>query len=316
MSNQRKKIGVIGGGNVGASCALVCAQRELGDVVILDIVDGLPQGKGLDMFESAPIGGFDSRITGTNDPADLAGCDVIVVTSGMARKPGMSRDDLLIANAKIITSVGENIKKHAPDSIVINVTNPLDVMCWLMKEVTGFPKQRMIGQAGVLDSARMAAFVAMELDVSIKDISPMVLGGHGDTMVPLSRFTTVSGIPITELIPAERIEEINQRTRQGGAEIVGLLKTGSAYYAPGAAAAQMAESIVRDQKRILPSCVLLEGEFGISDNWVGVPCKLGANGLEKIIDIKLTDAEQAELNKSSEHVRGTIDSLKKLLAEG
>lgn len=312
----RAKIGVVGGGNVGASCALWLAQHEVGDVVVLDIVPDLPQGKCLDMFESSPIDRFDSRITGTNDPADLAGCDVIVVTSGVPRKPGMSRDDLLSANAKIIGGVAENIKKHAPNSIVIMVANPLDVMCWHFQKVSGFPKHRVLGQAGVLDSARLASFVAMELDCSVKDVSPMVLGGHGDTMVPIARFTTVSGIPITELIPADRIEAINQRTRDGGAEIVKLLKTGSAYYAPGAASALMAEAIVKDQRRILPSCVLLDGEYGIKDNWVGVPCKLGKNGLEKIIELKLSDKEQAELVKSSEQVRGTINALKTLLAAG
>ncbi|MCK6438918.1 MAG: malate dehydrogenase [Planctomycetes bacterium] len=313
MIGRRKKIGVVGGGNVGASCALDCAQRELGDVVMLDIVPDMPQGKCLDMFQSAPIGRFDAKLTGANDPASLEGCDVVVVTSGMPRKPGMSRDDLLTKNAEIIGSVSENIKKHCPDAIVIMVANPLDVMCWHLHKKTGLKKQRVIGMAGVLDSSRMAAFVAMELDVSIKDINAMVLGGHGDTMVPLSRFTTVSGIPITELIAKDRIEAINQRTRQGGAEIVALLKQGSAYYAPGSAAALMAESIVKDQKRVLPCCALLEGEYGIKDNWVGVPCKLGQNGIEKIIELKLTDAEATELKKSSEAVRGTIDALKKLL---
>jgi malate dehydrogenase len=312
----RAKIGVVGAGNVGASAALWLAQREVGDVVMLDIMTDMPQGKGLDMFESAPINKFDSHITGTNNEADLAGCDVIIVTSGIARKPGMSRDDLLTTNAKIIGSVAENIKKHAPGAIVVMVANPLDVMCWHFQKVSGFPKSRVIGQAGVLDSARMASFVAMELNVSIKDISPMVLGGHGDTMVPLPRFTTVSGIPITELIPADRITAISQRTRDGGAEIVKLLKTGSAYYAPGAASAEMAEAIVRDQKRILPCCALLEGEYGIKDNWVGVPCKLGKGGLEQIIQLKLTADEQAELTKSSEAVRGTIGALRDLLAKG
>lgn len=314
MLAPRAKIGVVGAGNVGSSAALWLAQHEVGDVVLYDIVEDMPQGKGLDMFQSAPISGADATITGINDPAQLEGCDVVIVTSGMARKPGMSRDDLLTANAKIVGSVGESIAKYAPNSIIINVTNPLDVMCWHMHQVTGFPKNRVIGQAGVLDSARMAAFVAMELDCSIKDISPMVLGGHGDTMVPLPRFTTVSGIPVTELIPADRIAAINERTKFGGGEIVKLLKTGSAYYAPGAAAALMAESIVKDQKRILPSCVLLEGEYGINDNWVGVPVKLGRNGVEKIIELNLNADEKALLNASSEAVRGTINDLKKLLA--
>ncbi len=315
MSQKRAKIGIIGAGNVGASCALVCAQKELGDILLYDIVEDMPQGKGLDMFESTPIDSFDARIEGTNNPADLAGCSVIVVTSGMARKPGMSRDDLLQKNAAIIGDVAKNIQKHAPEAIVVLVTNPLDVMCWHFLNVSGFPKQRVIGQAGILDSARMASFVAMELDVSVKDISPMVLGGHGDTMVPLPRFTTVSGIPVTELISQERIEAINERTRKGGAEIVGLLKSGSAYYAPGAAAAQMVEAIVRDQKRILPCCSYLEGEFGIQDNWVGVPVKLGANGIEKIIELKLEPAEQAALEASSQHVKTTIQTLEKLLKQ-
>lgn len=315
MSMKRKKIGVVGGGNVGAACALMCAQKELGDVVILDIVEGMPQGKSLDMYQAAPIDRYESRITGANDPAILSGCDVVVVTSGLARKPGMSRDDLLTMNAKIIKEVAENIKRHAPNSIVVNVTNPLDVMCWYMHEVTGFPKNRVLGQAGVLDSARMAAFIAMELDCSVKDVSPMVLGGHGDTMVPLPRLTTVSGIPITELIPADRITAINERTKNGGAEIVALLKSGSAYYAPGAASALMVEAIVRDQRRIMACCVRLDGEYGIKDNWVGVPVKLGANGIEKIVEIKLQPQEQELLVKSSEAVRGTINALKGLLAK-
>ena len=313
MSNRRHKIGVVGAGNVGASCALDMAKNELGDVVLLDIVPDMPQGKCLDMFESAPIGSFDANLTGTNEAEGLAGCDVVVVTSGMPRKPGMSRDDLLAKNAEIIGSVSSGIKEHCPEATVIMVANPLDVMCSHLHKLTGFEKNRVIGMAGILDSARMAAFVAMELDVSIKDIAAMVLGGHGDTMVPLPRFTTVSGIPITELISGERIEAINQRTRQGGAEIVALLKQGSAYYAPGAAAAQMVESIVRDQKRILPCCALLEGEYGLNDVWVGVPCKLGKDGLENILELKLSDSEQEELNSSAEHVRTTIDALNKLL---
>ena len=313
MAGNRAKIGVIGGGNVGASCALTLAQMELGDVVMLDIVEDMPQGKSLDMFQSSPIGRFDAHITGANNPAELAGCEVVIVTSGVPRKPGMSRDDLLTKNAEIISTVSKNLLAHCPDAIVIMVANPLDVMCWHLHRTMKKHKSKVIGMAGILDSARMAAFVAMELDVSIKDISPMVLGGHGDTMVPLPRFTTVSGIPITELISSERIEAIAQRTRQGGAEIVALLKQGSAYYAPGAAAAQMAESIIRDQKRILPCCALLEGEYGIKNTWVGVPCKLGTNGIEKIFDLKLTPDESAQLKKSAEHVASTCDALAKLL---
>lgn len=313
MAFERPKISVFGAGFVGSTVAQRCADRELGDVLLIDIVEDMPQGKALDMFESSPVERFDARINGSNNPADVKGSDVVVVTSGIARKPGMSRDDLLTTNAKIIQSVADSIKEHAPSAIVIMVTNPLDVMSWVAHKRLGFPKGRVMGMAGVLDSARMASFVAMELGCSVKDISPMVLGGHGDTMVPLPRYTTVSGISITDLIPADRIEAINDRTRKGGAEIVGLLKTGSAYYAPGASAAQMVESIVKDQRRILPTCALLEGEYGLKDTWQGVPCMLGKNGIERIIELKLTDDENKLLATSNEHVAGAIKQAAELL---
>jgi len=289
------------------------ADRELGDITLIDVVPDMPMGKALDMFESSPVERFDARITGSNNINDVKGADIVVVTSGIARKPGMSRDDLLKTNAGIVNGVIDAIKQNAPNAIVIMVTNPLDVMTYLAHKRSGFPKNRVIGMAGVLDSARMASFVAMELNVSVKDVSPMVLGGHGDTMVPLPRYTTVSGIPITDLMPADKIEAINKRTQSGGAEIVNLLKTGSAYYAPGASVVAMVESIVRDQRRILPCCVLLEGEYGLKGSWQGVPCVLGKNGLEKIIELKLNDAEKALLAKSNDHVAAAIDECKKVL---
>ncbi|MCZ7605167.1 MAG: malate dehydrogenase [Planctomycetota bacterium] len=313
MAFHRPKISVFGAGFVGATVAQRCADRELGDVLLIDIVEDMPQGKGLDMFESSPVERFDARVNGSNKPADVAGSDVVVVTSGIARKPGMSRDDLLTTNAKIVQSVADSIREHAPNAIVIMVTNPLDVMSWVAHKRLGFPKNRVMGMAGVLDSARMASFVAMELNCSVKDISPMVLGGHGDTMVPLPRYTTVSGIPITDLLPADRIEAINDRTRKGGAEIVALLKTGSAYYAPGSSVVAMVESIVKDQRRILPTCALLEGEYGLKDTWQGVPCMLGKNGIEKIYELKLNDAEQKLLATSNEHVAGAIRQAAQLL---
>ena len=313
MSFHRPKISVFGAGFVGSTVAQRCADRELGDVMLIDIVEDMPQGKSLDMFESSPVERFDARVNGSNKPADVAGSDVVVVTSGIARKPGMSRDDLLTTNAKIVQSVADSIKEHAPNAIVIMVTNPLDVMCWVAHKRLGFPKGRVMGMAGVLDSARMASFVAMELNCSVKDISPMVLGGHGDTMVPLPRYTTVSGIPITDLISSDRIESINDRTRKGGAEIVALLKTGSAYYAPGSSVVSMVESIVKDQRRILPTCALLEGEYGLKDTWQGVPCLLGKNGIEKIFELKLTDAEKKLLDTSNEHVAGAIKQASDLL---
>ena len=298
------KIAVVGAGNVGATAAQRVAEKELArEVVLIDIVDGVPQGKGLDQWESAPIEGFDSRVIGTNGYEEAAGAGIFIVTAGIARKPGMSRDDLLNTNANIVREVSRNIARVAPDSIIIVVSNPLDVMCHVAKEASGFPRERVIGMAGVLDTARYRSFLALELDVSVEDIQAMVLGGHGDTMVPLVSYTTVSGIPITQLLAADRIEAIVDRARNGGAEIVQYLKTGSAYYAPSAAAVQMAEAIVRDKKRILPCSAWLEGEFGMSDLFLGVPCKLGRNGLEKIIEVELTADERAALEKSAEAVR-------------
>ena len=313
MAFSRSRLCVVGAGFVGATVAQRMADRELGDITLIDVVPGMPMGKALDMFESSPVERFDARITGSNNINDVKGADIVVVTSGIARKPGMSRDDLLKTNAGIVNGVIDAIKQNAPNAIVIMVTNPLDVMTYLAHKRSGFPKNRVIGMAGVLDSARMASFVAMELNVSVKDVSPMVLGGHGDTMVPLPRYTTVSGIPITDLMPADKIEAINKRTQSGGAEIVNLLKTGSAYYAPGASVVAMVESIVKDQRRILPCCVLLEGEYGLKGSWQGVPCVLGKNGLEKIIELKLNDAEKALLAKSNDHVAAAIDECKKVL---
>lgn len=298
------KISVVGAGNVGATAAQRVAEKELArEVVLIDIVDGVPQGKGLDQWESAPIEGFDSRIIGTNTYEEAAGSGIFIVTAGIARKPGMSRDDLLNTNANIVRDVCQNIARVAPDSIIIVVSNPLDVMCHVAKEASGFPRERVLGMAGVLDTARYRSFLALELDVSVEDIQAMVLGGHGDTMVPLVSYTTVSGIPITQLLAADRIEAIVQRARTGGAEIVQFLKTGSAYYAPSAAAVQMAEAIVKDKKRILPCSAWLEGEYGMSGLFLGVPCKLGRNGLEQVIEVELTAEEKAALEKSAEAVR-------------
>jgi malate dehydrogenase len=298
------KITVVGAGNVGATAAQRVAEKELArEVVLIDIVEGVPQGKGLDQWQSAPIEGFDSRVIGTNGYEEAAGSGIFIVTAGIARKPGMSRDDLLNTNARIVREVSENIKRVAPDSIIIMVSNPLDVMSYVAKEASGFPRERVIGMAGVLDTARYRSFLALELDVSVEDIQAMVLGGHGDTMVPLVSYTSVSGIPITQLIAPDRLEAIVDRTRSGGAEIVQYLKTGSAYYAPSAAAVQMAEAIVKDKKRILPCSAWLEGEYGMDGLFLGVPCKLGRNGLEQIIEVELTDDERAALERSAEAVR-------------
>jgi malate dehydrogenase len=298
------KITVVGAGNVGATAAQRVAEKELArEVVLIDIVEGVPQGKGLDQWQSAPIEGFDSRVIGTNGYEEAAGSGIFIVTAGIARKPGMSRDDLLNTNAKIVREVSENIARVAPDSIIIVVSNPLDVMCWVAKEASGFPRERVLGMAGVLDTARYRSFLALELDVSVEDIQAMVLGGHGDTMVPLVSYTTVSGIPVTQLIDQERLAAIVDRTRNGGAEIVQHLKTGSAYYAPSAASVQMAEAIVKDKKRILPCSAWLEGEYGMNGLFLGVPCKLGRNGLERIIEVELTADERAALEKSAGAVR-------------
>ncbi|MCH8145732.1 MAG: malate dehydrogenase [Gemmatimonadetes bacterium] len=304
------KITVIGAGHVGATTAQRLAEKELArEIVLIDVIEGIPQGKGLDQWESAPIEGFDSRVIGSNDYGPAAGSEMFIVTAGVARKPGMSRDDLLRTNVAIVKSVSEEIKKCSPDAIVIVVSNPLDVMAWVAKEVTGFPRNRVIGMAGVLDTARYRSFIADALDVSVEDIQAMVLGGHGDTMVPLISYTTVSGIPVTQMMNGSKLDEIVERTRNGGAEIVGYLKTGSAYYAPSAAAAQMAEAIVKDKRRILPCAAWLEGEFGFRDLYLGVPCKLGASGLNQIIEVELSKAERAALEKSAEHVRQTMSAV-------
>jgi malate dehydrogenase len=305
------KITVVGAGNVGATTAQRVAEKELArTVVMVDIAEGIPQGKALDQWESAPIEGFDSRIVGTNGYGETANSDIVIITAGIARKPGMSRDDLLNTNAGIVKSVAEEIKRTSPSAIVIVVSNPLDVMSYVAMKVTGFPRQRVLGMAGVLDTARYRAFLAEALDVSVRDIQAMVLGGHGDTMVPLISFTSVSGIPITQLMPRAKLDAIVERTRSGGAEIVKHLKTGSAYYAPSAAAVQMCESIVLDQKRILPCAAWLEGEYGMSGLFLGVPCKLGRNGLEAIIEVELTREERDALAKSADAVREPMGAVK------
>src|SRR5262247_2934956 len=297
------KITVVGAGNVGATTAQRVAEKELArTVVMVDVVEGVPQGKGLDQWQSAPIEGYDSRVIGTNGYDETAGSDIVIITAGIARKPGMSRDDLLNTNAGIVKQVSEQIAKTSPNAIIIVVSNPLDVMCWVAKETTGFPRERVLGMAGVLDTARYRAFLAEALDVSVRDIQAMVLGGHGDTMVPLISYTTVSGIPVTQLLDRAKLDTIVDRTRNGGAEIVAFLKTGSAYYAPSAATVQMVESIALDKKRVLPCAAWLEGEFGLSGMYCGVPCKLGKNGLEQIIEVELTGEEKAALKKSAEGV--------------
>src|SRR5467141_2445340 len=306
-----QKITVVGAGNVGATTAQRLAEKELArTVVMVDVIEGVPQGKGLDQWESAPIEGFDTRIVGANDYGPAAGSEVFVVTAGIARKPGMSRDDLVRTNADIVKQVSQQIKQTSPNAIVIVVSNPLDVMCWVTKQVTGFPRERVIGMAGVLDTARYRSFLAEALDVSVEDIQAMVLGGHGDTMVPLVSYTTVSGIPVAQLLDAATLEAIVERTRNGGAEIVAFLKTGSAYYAPSAAVVQMVEAIVRDKKRILPCAAWLQGEYGLSGMYCGVPCKLGRSGLEKILEVKLSPDEQAALKKSAEAVKETMAAVK------
>jgi len=306
---NRKKITVVGAGNVGATAALWLAGKELGDVVLVDVVEGVPQGKALDMAETAPIEGFDVRLTGTNGYEETANSDVVIITAGIPRKPGMSRDDLLKTNAGIVNNVVDKVVKYSPNSILIVVSNPLDAMCQVALRRSGFPKHRVIGMAGVLDSARMRCFLAEALDVSVENITAFVLGGHGDTMVPLPRFSTCAGIPITELLTPEQIEAIVKRTANGGAEIVSLLKTGSAYYAPSAAAVEMTESILKNKKKILPCAAYLEGEYGINGLYVGVPCKLGTNGLEQIIEINLTAEERIALQKSAAAVQELVNVL-------
>jgi malate dehydrogenase len=305
------KITVVGAGNVGATTAQRVAEKELArTVVMVDVVEGIPQGKGLDQWQSAPIEGFDSRIVGTNGYDETAGSDLVIITAGIARKPGMSRDDLLNTNAGIVKQVAEQIKRTSPNAILIVVSNPLDVMCYVAKQVSGFPRERVLGMAGVLDTARYRGFLAEALDVSVRDIQAMVLGGHGDTMVPLISYTSVSGIPITQLIDKAKLDAIVDRTRNGGAEIVKHLKTGSAYYAPSAGAVQMAEAIVRDQRRILPCAAWLQGEYGMKDLFLGVPCKLGRGGLLKVIEVDLTTDERAALKKSADAVREPMAAVK------
>lgn len=308
-----KKVSVIGSGNVGATTALLVAERELADVVLVDIIEGVPQGKGLDMAEAAPVDRFDADVKGTNDYSEISGSDVVVVTAGIARKPGMSRLDLLQKNAAIIKDVSSKIKKFAPDAIVIMVTNPVDVMTYHTRKVTGFAASKVMGQAGVLDSARFAAFIAMKLGVSVEDISAMVLGGHGDEMVPLPRYTTVSGIPFTELLPDEVadavVKTLIDRTRKGGSEIVGLLKTGSAFYAPAASVTRMVEAILKDKKRILPCSAYLSGEYGIKDVYIGVPVKLGSGGIEEIVELRLTEHELSDLRNSAQVYKEGIAQL-------
>jgi len=296
---MNKKIAVIGAGNVGASCAVYLAEANFADIVMIDIAEGIPQGKGLDLTQAGPVRGYNCRVTGSNDYKDIAGADIIVMTAGLARKPGMTREDLLTKNAEIVGMAAGNIKKFAPNSYVVVVSNPLDLMTYHMQKVTGFPTHRVVGQAGVLDSIRFRAFVAMELGVAQTDIQAMVLGGHGDTMVPLPRYTTVAGIPIAELISAERIKAICDRTADGGGEIVRLLKTGSAFYAPAAASVDMCRAIFNDEKRVLAASAMLTGQYGIKDIYIGVPVVLGAKGMEKILELKLDKDELAALQKSA-----------------
>jgi len=307
---MRNKITVVGGGNVGASCAVNLAYKELGDVVLVDVVEGVPQGKALDMLQMGPVEGYDVRITGANDYAPTADSDVVVITAGLARKPGMSRDDLLLANHSVVTSVCEQIARYSPNAIIVLVTNPLDAMCWSAFQASKFPKHRIIGMAGVLDSARFRTFIAQELDVSVENVTAVVMGGHGDTMVPVVRLSGVSGIPLTELMAPDKLAAIVDRTRNGGAEVVKYLKTGSAYYAPSAAAVEMVESILKDKKKVLPCAAYLEGEYGINGLFVGVPVKLGAKGIEQIYQIKLTEDEKGMLAKSAASVQELVDILK------
>ena len=313
---MNRKVTVVGAGNVGATLAQRLADRELGDVVLIDIIEGLPQGKALDLAESAPLEGFDCRLVGTNDYADTANSDVVVVTAGIARRPGMSRDDLLQTNAKIVSTVVSQVVRYSPNAYMIVVSNPLDVMVHVAKQVSGWPKQRVMGMAGVLDSARFRYFIAQELGVSVEDVHGFVLGGHGDTMVPVPRYATVNGIPITQLLSAEQIARLVQRTRDGGAEIVNYLKQGSAFYAPGAAIVQMVEALVKDKKRVLPAAAYLEGEYGLHDIYVGVPILLGAAGVEKVIEVELTAEERAALKRSAAAVEELVRALPALAVVG
>ncbi len=312
----RKKIALVGAGNIGGTLAHLCVLKGLGDVVLFDVIDGLPQGKALDMLEAGPIEGYDANITGTTSYADIAGADVCIVTAGVARKPGMSRDDLLGINCKIMSDVSSNIKQYAPDSLVIVITNPLDAMVTLTKRVTGFPKNRVVGQAGVLDSARYRTFIAQELGVSVQNVTAMVLGGHGDDMVPVRSYCQVGGIPVEKLISAARLEEIEQRTRQAGGEIVALLKTGSAFYSPASAAVQMAAAYLQDRKQMLPCAAYLEGEYGIDGVYFGVPVSIGAGGVERVIEVDLSDKEKQEMEVSVGHVRELVTAMDAILEKG
>jgi malate dehydrogenase len=314
---SRRKIALIGGGQIGGTLAHLVALKELGDVVLFDIVEGLPQGKCLDIAQAGPVEGFDAKFKGTNSYADIKGADVVIVTAGVPRKPGMSRDDLLGINLKVMSAVGEGIKAHAPDAFVICITNPLDAMVWALRQLSGLPREKVVGMAGVLDSARFRHFLAEEMNVSVEDVSAFVLGGHGDTMVPMPRFSTVAGIALPELlkmgwISQERLDKIVQRTRDGGAEIVGLLKTGSAYYAPATSAIAMAESYLKDKKRVLPCAAYVNGPYGIKGFYVGTPVVIGAGGVERIVELELTADERAQLMKSADAVSGLIDACRKL----
>jgi len=306
---RRNKITIIGSGNVGATAAHWAASKELGDIILLDIAEGIPQGKALDLFEASPVEGFDSNVKGSNDYADTADSDVVIITAGLARKPGMSRDDLMKTNAGIVKSCAEQAAKFSPNAVFVIVSNPLDVMVYVAWKASGFPKERVVGMAGILDTARYRAFIAEEAGVSVEDIQALVLGGHGDSMVPLISCTTIAGIPVTEFIKQDKLDQIVQRTRDGGIEIVNYLKTGSAYYAPSAAAVQMAEAILKDKKRVLPCAAYLEGEYGISGVYCGVPVILGKDGIERVIEVKITDEERAALVKSADHVKETIARL-------
>ena len=311
----RKKIALIGAGNIGGTLAHLAAQKELGDIVLFDVVEGVPQGKALDLSQCGPVEGFDAQITGTNDYADIAGADVIIVTAGVARKPGMSRDDLLGINLSVMKSVGEGIKNNAPDAFVICITNPLDAMVWALREFSGLPHNKVVGMAGVLDSARFTTFLAKEFGVSIRDVNTFVLGGHGDTMVPVVEYSTVNGIPVPDLVKMglstkERIDAIVQRTRSGGGEIVGLLKTGSAFYAPAASGIAMAEAYLNDQKRILPCAAYVDGQYGVDGLYVGVPVQIGANGVEKVVEIELDAEAKTNFQVSVDAVKELLDACK------
>ncbi|GGA35902.1 malate dehydrogenase [Pelagibacterium lentulum] len=313
----RKKIALIGAGQIGGTLAHLVALKELGDVVLFDIVDGVPQGKALDLAQSGPVEGYNSTLKGTSEYADIAGADVVIVTAGVPRKPGMSRDDLLEINLKVMEQVGAGISKYAPDAFVICITNPLDAMVWALQKFSGLPKNKVVGMAGVLDSARFRHFIADELNVSVEDVTAFVMGGHGDTMVPLARYSTVAGIPLPDMVKMgwmskEKLDQIIQRTRDGGAEIVGLLKTGSAFYAPAASAIEMAESYLKDKKRILPCAAYLSGEFGVKDMYVGVPIVIGEGGAEKIVEIELNGAEKKDFETSVASVEGLMDACKKI----